>query len=317
MRNVNWNKNQILELFKKPFFDLLYEAQTEHRKHFTYDDIELCVLQSIKTGGCCEDCAYCPQSKHYKVDLETESLMDVDAVLEKAKRAKKCGAKRFCMGAAWRTPPRKGFLQVLEMVKAVKNLGLETCVTLGMLNEIQAKELAEAGLDFYNHNLDTSPSYYKKIISTRKFEDRLRTLACVAKAGIHICCGGIIGMGETLEDRVDFLYQLTQLPEIPKSLPINRLVPIKGTPLENTPQIDDLDFIRTIAVARILFPTAYVRLSAGRESMTRLMQTLCFMAGANSFFIGDKLLTAPNSEVAEDEKLLEALAIGKAGSKAC
>ncbi len=302
-----WNKEKVAELFELPLTDLLFTAQTIHRQHFAPNEVQLATLLSIKTGQCPEDCSYCPQSAHYDTGLEKESLLDVAGVIEDAKLAKANGSTRFCMGAAWRSPPKKDFPKVIEMIKAVKDLGLETCVTLGMLDKDQAQQLHEAGLDYYNHNLDSSPEFYKKIITTRTYEDRLVTLENVRQAGIHVCCGGIIGMGETRQDRIEFLLQLANLSEAPESVPINRLMAIKGTPLENAEPLDNLEFIRMIAVARIMFPTSYVRLSAGRDTMSEEMHALCFMAGANSMFSGDTLLTAPNPETNKDNQLLNKL----------
>lgn len=304
-----WTNTDVNALFDMPFLDLLFKAQTIHRQHFKPNEIQISTLLSIKTGTCPEDCAYCPQSAHYDTGLEKEGLYDVDKVITAALEAKKNGSTRFCMGAAWRSPPKKEFPKVLKMIRAVKDLGLETCVTLGMLNEQEAGELKDAGLDFYNHNLDSSPEFYKKIITTRTYEDRLKTLENVRNAGMNTCCGGIIGMGETREDRVNLLLQLANLPEPPLSVPINRLIAIKGTPLEKTPQIDNIEFIRMIAVARIMMPTSYVRLSAGRNDMSEEMHALCFMAGANSIFSGEVLLTTPNPENQADAILFKKLGI--------
>ena len=309
MNNTPWDNEKIKALFKRPFLALINKRYTLHKANFNTEEIELCRLLSIKTGACPEDCAYCPQSGHFNTHLEKEKLISLNEVERQSKIAKDNGASRFCMGAAWRNPPKKDFPKVLEMIKAVKNNRLETCATLGTLNQNQANQLKDAGLDYYNHNLDTSPRYYKKIISTRTYQDRLETLECVRKAGINICCGGIIGMGETLQDRIDFLLQLNYLPETPKSIPINRLIPIKGTPLEKNSQIDNFDFIKTIAVARIMFPFSVVRLSAGRETMSEEMQALCFMAGAYSIFYGDILLTAANASKNRDDILLKKLGL--------
>lgn len=307
MQKVTWTKSEVENLYALPLFDLLYKAQTIHRERFKANEIELCTLLNIKTGTCPEDCAYCPQSAHYDTGLQKENLFDVEKVKKEALEAKNAGATRFCMGAAWRNPPTKEFPKVLAMIKEVKALGLETCVTLGMLNDEQAQQLKTAGLDFYNHNLDTSPEHYKKIITTRTYEDRLNTLENVRKADINVCCGGIIGLGETREDRIEFLLQLANLPKAPESVPINRLIPIQGTPLEKTAPLDNLEFIRTIAVARIMMPTSIVRLSAGRDKMSDEMQTLCYFAGANSIFFGDKLLTAGNPEQDADMQLFAKL----------
>jgi biotin synthase len=301
-------KIKISNLFNLPFNELLFQAQSTHRQNFNNQEIELCVLLSIKTGSCPEDCKYCPQSGHYNTGLKKEKLIDISSVIAQAKAAKEAGAKRYCMGAAWRNPPKKQMEKIVEMVKEVKGLGLETCMTLGMLNPEQAKELKTAGLDYYNHNLDTSPEFYGKIISTRTYDDRLETLKNVRNSNIKVCCGGILGMGETREDRIGLLEQLANLPSPPESVPINQLIPIPGTPLGNLKKsIDPLEFIRTIAVARIIMPKSMVRLSAGRENMSDEMQALCFMAGANSIFYGDKLLTASNNEKSDDMKLFERL----------
>jgi len=309
MNKTNWNAEKINNLFEKPFLDLVFEAQKIHREHFNASEVQLSTLLSIKTGSCPEDCSYCPQSGHYNTGLQKEKLIDVDAVIEKAKQAKASGSSRFCMGAAWKNPPKKEFPKVLEMVKAVKDLGLESCMTLGMLDKEQADGLKEAGLDYYNHNLDSSPEYYKKIITTRTYEDRLETLDNVRNAGLNVCCGGIVGMGEKRIDRINFLLELVKLPKPPESVPINRLIAAKGTPLENTPLIDNIEFIKTVAIARIMMPTSYVRLSAGRESMSEEMQALCFMAGANSIFSGEKLLTCKNPELDTDNQLFDKLGI--------
>ncbi len=311
MQKSPWTHEQVAELYALPFIDLIFKAHSIHREHFKSDEVQLCTLLSIKTGTCPEDCAYCPQSAHYETELKKESLYDVDQVVAQAKLAKENGATRFCMGAAWRSPPKKEFEKVLAMIQAVKNEGLETCVTLGMLSQDQAQALQAAGLDYYNHNLDSSPEYYKKIITTRTYEDRLKTLEHVRESGINVCCGGIIGMGETREDRIGLLIQLANLPEPPRSVPINRLIRVKGTPLADnlTADIDNFEFIRTIAIARIMMPTSFVRLSAGRESMSEEMHAFCFMAGANSIFSGDKLLTTPNPEVDTDAQLFKKLGL--------
>jgi biotin synthase len=307
MKQKRWDHTKVQQLYEMPFIELIGQAISTHAQHHDMDEIELCSLLSIKTGACPEDCAYCPQSGHYQTDIENEKIMPIEAVIAQAKNAKANGAKRFCMGAAWRNPPKKDFPKVIEMIKAVKDIGLETCVTLGMLTEQQAQELHAAGLDYYNHNLDTSPEFYEKIITTRTYSDRLETLNHVQKSGINICCGGIIGLGETREDRIEFLIQLANLPEPPKSVPINRLIPFEGTPLANTESIDNIEFIRTIAAARIMMPESVIRLSAGRITMSEEMQTLCFCAGANSIWLGDKLLTAKNPESDKDMKLLNKL----------
>lgn len=304
-----WSFKKAQEIFDQPFLDLVYQAQTVHRQFFKANEIQVSVLLNIKTGGCPENCSYCPQSAHYNTGLKKEPLMSVDAVLQAAQAAKNQGATRFCMGAAWRSPKDHDLEIVKEMIREVKKLGLETCVTLGMLEGYQAKGLKEAGLDFYNHNIDTSENFYKKIITTRTFEDRLKTLDHIQNAGIHVCCGGIIGMGETTKDRVEMLVMLANRDIPPQSVPINKLIPLPGTPLGDAPPVDPLDFIRTIALARILMPKSYVRLSAGRESMSDEMQALCFMAGANSIFYGDKLLTAKNPAPHKDKNLFERLGL--------
>ncbi len=304
------DKTTIRALFELPFNELLFQAQSTHRSFHNNTEIELCALLSIKTGSCPEDCKYCPQSAHYKTEIEKEKLMDIEAVVSQAKRAKDLGAKRFCMGGAWRNPPKKHFPQILEMVREVRGLGMETCMTLGMLSKEQAGGLKEAGLDYYNHNLDTSPEFYGNVISTRTYEDRLNTLEEVRQADIKVCCGGILGMGETREDRISLLHQLVSLPKAPDSVPINQLIPIPGTPLgDKKTSIDKFEFIRTIAVARIIMPSSMLRLSAGRTNMSDEMQALCFMAGANSIFHGDKLLTAANPGHSKDEKLMKTLGL--------
>lgn len=314
---MKWTHDKVAKLFDLPFMSLLYQAQTVHREHFNVDALELCTLLSIKTGACPEDCAYCSQSGHYQTGLKREKLFDVEEVINHANIAKANGAKRFCMGAAWRSPPEKAMSKVVDMIKAVKALGLETCVTLGMLTKDQVTQLKEAGLDFYNHNLDTSPEYYEKIISTRTYQSRLDTLKLVQEGGINVCCGGIIGMGETRDDRIALLLQLASLPEPPQSVPINNLVPILGTPLEKTPKLDNFEFIRTIAVARLMLPTSVIRLSAGRKEMSEEMQTLCFMAGANSMWLGEKLLTVDNSGEDRDAQFLQKLGITSQHVRLC
>ena len=304
---MKWDKEQVRSLYELSFLDLLFQAQAVHRDNFNSNEIELCSLLSIKTGSCPEDCAYCPQSAHYKTEVKKEELLSISQILMLAKAAKTQGAHRFCMGAAWRSPKQKDFEKVIEIIKAVKETGLEVCLTLGMLTKLQAEELKLAGLDFYNHNLDTSPNYYEKIITTRTYQDRIDTLEKVADAGIQVCCGGIIGMGESREDRIELLIQLTKLPCIPKSVPINRLVRVEGTPLANVEEIDDFEFIRTIAIARIMLPKSVIRLSAGRSEMKEEAQALCFIAGANSFWLGDKLLTTKNREINADIIMLNKL----------
>lgn len=309
MAQQTWTAEKIQQLYAYPFSELLFTAQSIHREHFQNDEIELCTLLSIKTGTCPEDCAYCPQSGHYHTGLKKEKLLDVEVITAAAKQAKNNGAKRFCMGAAWRSPPQKDFPALIAIIQAIKEIGLETCMTLGMLDQQQAEQLQAAGLDFYNHNLDTSPEYYEKIISTRRYQDRLDTLQHARVAGLKLCCGGIIGMGESRQDRIEFLVQLANLPKHPESVPINRLIPIPGTPLANTEPLDNFEFIRTVAIARIIMPTAKVRLSAGREAMSEEMQALCFMAGANSIFLGDKLLTTKNPGPEDDMNLLKKLKV--------
>ena len=305
----DWTTEEINALFERPLMDLLFDAQTIHRQNFAPNQVQRSTLLSIKTGSCPEDCAYCPQSAHYNTELKKEKLFDLEDVLAKAKTAKANGATRFCMGAAWRKPPKKEMPQVAEMIREVKAMGLETCVTLGMLDDDDVEQLKGAGLDYYNHNLDTSPEYYEKIISTRSYQDRLDTLTRVRNSGINVCCGGIVGMGEAREDRVKFLQQVANLPEHPQSVPINRLVKVEGTPLQNTEDMDNFEFIRTLAIARILMPKSMVRLSAGRETMNAEMQALCFMAGANSIFYGEKLLTTPNPDTDQDLALFKQMGI--------
>lgn len=305
----NWSREDVQALFDKPFNDLMFDAQTVHRANFNPNEVQVSTLLSIKTGSCPEDCKYCPQSAHYNTGLEKQRLMEVEAVLKKAAEAKAKGSSRFCMGAAWKNPNKRDMPYVLDMVKGVREMGLETCMTLGMLDEDQAQQLADAGLDYYNHNLDTSPEYYDKIITTRTYGDRLDTLQNVRDSGMKICSGGIIGMGETQNDRVGLLTQLANLPEQPESVPLNMLVKVKGTPMENVEDLDHIDFVRCIAVARILMPKSHVRLSAGRESMTDEMQAMCFLAGANSIFYGECLLTTPNPETHADMKLFARLGI--------
>ncbi|MEZ0152977.1 MAG: biotin synthase BioB [Candidatus Reddybacter sp.] len=305
----DWNEEEVLGLFNQPFSDLMFAAQTVHRQHFDPNQVQVSTLLSIKTGTCPEDCKYCPQSAHYNTGLEKEKLLEIERVIAEAKVAKANGTSRFCMGAAWRSPSKKDMPYVLDMVKEVKALGLETCMTLGMLSDEQASDLADAGLDYYNHNLDTSPEHYGDIITTRTYQDRLDTLANVRSAGMKVCCGGIVGMGEELKDRAGLLVQLANLEEQPESVPINMLVKVEGTPLENTADLEPFDFLRTIAVARILMPKSHVRLSAGREAMNEQMQALAFLAGANSIFYGEKLLTTPNPSANKDMQLFDKLGI--------
>lgn len=310
---TDWTRAEIAQLFDLPFTELLFRAAETHRAHHAAGEVQLCTLLSIKTGGCPEDCGYCSQSAHASSGLKAEKLMDVDAVLAAAAVAKAAGSQRFCMGAAWRSPKDRDMAAVCAMVAGVKAMGLETCMTLGMLTGDQARALSDAGLDYYNHNLDTSPEYYGEIISTRTFGERLDTLEEVRKAGISVCCGGIVGMGERREDRVGFLHSLATLPRHPESVPINALVPVKGTVLGDMYAgerlIDDIEFVRTVAVARITMPHSMVRLSAGRESMSEATQALCFLAGANSIFTGDKLLTTSNAGEDRDAALLAKLGL--------
>jgi biotin synthase len=305
----DWTQPEVVALFKTPFADLVFHAQQVHRCHHEPNTVQMSTLLSIKTGACPEDCAYCPQSVRYDTGIEREALMDVDTVRAAARRARDAGATRFCMGAAYRSPKSKDLKLIVDMVKAVRALGLETCATLGMLSLEQAHELAAAGLDFYNHNLDTSREFYPQIISTRTYEDRLETLTAVRAAGLKVCCGGIIGMGESLSDRAELLRTLANLPEHPESVPINQLVPVPGTPLEGSARVDPFDFVRTIAVARVLMPQAQVRLSAGRGEMSDELQALCFLAGANSIFYGEKLLTTGNPDVERDQRLFARLGL--------
>ncbi len=305
----DWTRAEIQALFDLPFSDLMFQAQSVHRAFFNPNEVQVSTLCSIKTGACPEDCAYCPQSARYDTGLEREKLMAVEKVIEEAKAAKASGATRFCMGAAWRSPKNRDMPYVTTMVKGVKELGLETCMTLGMLDEAQAQELADAGLDYYNHNLDTSPEYYGEIITTRTYQDRLETLANVRKAGMKVCCGGIVGMGEEVNDRAGLLQQLANMPDHPESVPINMLVKVGGTPLAEEADLDPFDFIRTIAVARIIMPQSHVRLSAGREQMNDQTQAMAFLAGANSIFYGEKLLTTPNPEANKDMQLFRRLGI--------
>ena len=303
----DWSRPEVMELFALPFNDLLFRAHQVHRLYFNPREVQISTLLSIKTGACPEDCKYCPQSVRYDTGLERETVMDVDAVLEAARAAKSGGASRFCMGAAWRSPKDRDLDKVIEMIKGVRELGMETCVTLGMLKRQQADRLKQAGLDYYNHNLDTSPEYYREVIQTRSYEDRLETLENVRDAGLNVCCGGIVGMGETREDRAGLIVELANLPVHPQSVPVNNLVQVPGTPLDGTEPIDPLEFVRTIAIARITMPKSVVRLSAGRTEMNDEMQALCFFAGANSIFYGDKLLTTDNPEAARDMALLKRL----------
>ncbi|KJF94464.1 biotin synthase BioB [Photobacterium leiognathi] len=305
----NWTVEEVQALFDKPFMDLVFEAQQVHRQYHQPNQVQVSTLLSIKTGACPEDCKYCPQSAHYRTDVDKERLLEVERVLDAANKAKQSGATRFCMGAAWKNPKERDMPYLLDMVKGVKAMGLETCMTLGMITGDQANTLAEAGLDYYNHNLDTSPEYYGNIITTRTYQDRLDTLSHVRDAGMKICSGGIIGMGESSRDRAGLLVELANLPVHPESVPINMLVKVKGTPLESAEDVDPFDFIRIVAVARIIMPKSAVRLSAGREDMNEQMQALCFMAGANSVFYGCKLLTTPNPGEDKDMQLFAKLGI--------
>ena len=304
-----FTRTEVLALFVQPMNDLLFQAATTHRANFNVNEVQISTLLSIKTGGCPENCSYCPQSAHFSTGLKAEKLLSCAEVVVKAKAAQAAGATRFCMGAAWRGPRDKEVAKVAEMVASVKALGLETCATLGMLEPAQAQTLKDAGLDYYNHNLDTAPEYYSEIVSTRKFQDRLDTLTAVRRAGMKVCCGGIVGMNESREQRAGLLETLANLPEPPESVPINLLVQVPGTPLNGAENLDPLEFVRTIAVARILMPQSYVRLSAGRESMSDELQALCFFAGANSIFYGEKLLTTANPEAEKDRALFARLGI--------
>ncbi|MBM4938854.1 biotin synthase BioB [Vibrio parahaemolyticus] len=305
----NWTHAEVRDLMEKPFMDLLFEAQLVHRQYQQTNHVQVSTLLSIKTGACPEDCKYCPQSARYTTDIEKERLIEVERVLDAAQKAKNAGSTRFCMGAAWKNPKERDMPHLTDMIKGVKDMGLETCMTLGMLTPEQAKQLANAGLDYYNHNLDTSPEFYGNIITTRTYQDRLDTLSHVRDAGMKICSGGIIGMGESANDRAGLLVELANLPTHPESVPINMLVKVKGTPLETVDDVDPFDFIRLIAIARIMMPQSAVRLSAGRENMNEQMQALCFMAGANSVFYGCKLLTTPNPSEDKDMMLFKKLGI--------
>ena len=309
MIRTDWTRDEIQAIYEQPFMDLLLQAQTVHREYHHANQVQVSQLMSIKTGACPEDCAYCPQAGIYDTGLDKEKLAAIEAVVEQAKAAKASGATRFCMGAAWREPPSKAMPVLTAMVSQVKALGLETCMTLGMLDNQQATTLAEAGLDYYNHNLDTSPEHYGNIITTRTYGDRLETLAQVRNAGMKVCSGGILGLDETQGDRIGLLHSLATLPQHPDSVPINQLVKVAGTPLEDAKDLDPLDFVRVIATARIVMPASVVRLSAGREVMTDEMQALCFMAGANSLFYGEKLLTTANPEAEADQALFKRLGV--------
>ena len=306
----NWTIDEVHDLYNTPLLELIYNAATVHRQYNDTAEVQVCTLLSIKTGGCSEDCAYCPQAARYNTDINVKALMQTGEVIDYAKKARDAGSTRFCMGAAWReVRDNKDFDRVIDMVKEVNKLGMEVCCTLGMLSETQAQKLADAGLYAYNHNLDTSSEYYNEVITTRTYDDRLQTLNNVRKAGVTVCCGGIIGLGETHEDRIKMLHTLATLPEHPDSVPINALVRIKGTPLENNPKVDIWDMVRMIATARLLMPATMVRLSAGRTEMSVSEQAMCFMAGANSIFAGEKLLTTPNPSFEEDNKMFDLLGL--------
>lgn len=309
--DAKWSVAEIEALFELPFSDLIYRAQTVHRENFDPNAVQVSTLLSIKTGGCSEDCGYCPQAARYHTDVENEPLMALDEVLAAAKAAKDSGASRFCMGAAWRSPKQKDLEPVLKMIAEVKAMGLETCATLGMLKDGQAQQLKEAGLDYYNHNLDTAPEFYGEVITTRTYQDRLDTLDSVREADINVCCGGIIGMGESRTQRAGLIAQLANMKQPPESVPINLLTQVEGTPLHGTDALDPFEFVRTIAVARITMPQSHVRLSAGRQSMGEAIQALCFIAGANSIFYGEKLLTTGNPDVEADNALFDKLKIKK------
>lgn len=309
IEHQHWTREAVDTLLALPFSDLIFRAQSVHRAHFDPNAVQVSTLLSIKTGGCSEDCGYCPQAARYDTGISNEGLLPLGTVVAEAQQAKALGATRFCMGAAWRGPKQKDLLPVIEMIKAVRELGMETCATLGMLRDGQAEQLAEAGLDYYNHNIDTAPEFYGDIISTREFDDRLDTLRKVREAGINVCCGGIVGMGETRAQRAGMIAQLANMRPAPESVPINLLVQVEGTPLFGTQALDPLEFVRTIAVARITMPTSMVRLSAGREQMADSMQALCFIAGANSIFYGEKLLTTGNPAAESDRALFARLGI--------
>ena len=306
---VTWTLEAVAALYNLPFNEIMFRAQETHRQYFPEGDVELATLLSIKTGGCPEDCGYCPQAARYHTDIKASKLLDLEEVLEAAKAAKAAGSNRFCMGAAWREPKDRDVEKVVAMIKGVKALGLETCATLGMLEPSQAKSLKDAGLDFYNHNLDTSEDFYPTVIQTRSYQDRLDTLQTVRNVGLSVCCGGIVGMGESREQRVAFIARLANLDPYPESVPINHLVPVAGTPLEAQAKLDPLEFVRTIAVARITMPKARVRLSAGRQELGKAIQAMCFQAGANSIFYGDQLLTTGNPEAEADRQLLAQLGL--------
>ena len=314
-KETRWAVADIAELFELPFMDLLHRAQQVHREHFNANEVQLSTLLSIKTGGCSEDCGYCPQSAHHDTAVEADKLMQLEQVLAAARAAKQQGATRFCMGAAWRSPKERDMEKVTDMVQGVRALGLETCMTLGMLDQGQAQQLKDAGLDYYNHNLDSAPDFYGQIISTRTYQDRLDTLSHVREAGINVCCGGIVGLGETREQRAGLIAELANLDPYPESVPINNLVAVPGTPLEGAEPLDPFEFVRTIAVARITMPTTMVRLSAGREQMDEALQALCFAAGANSIFYGDQLLTTANPQAERDRALFARLGLRAQGER--
>lgn len=309
----DWTIDEILSLLSLPFNDLIYKAQQTHRTHHDPNTVQISTLLSVKTGACPEDCSYCPQSAHYKTDIEVERLLPLEEVTQAAREAKRNGANRFCIGAAWRAPTDKNLDAIIDMIKAVANEGMETCATLGMLTPEQAKKLADAGLDYYNHNLDTSPEFYKTVITTRVYQDRLETIENVRQSGINVCCGGILGMGESRGERAGLLAQLANMPSHPESVPINMLIRIQGTPLQDVEELDPIEFVRTIAAARILMPHSWVRLSAGRENMSDAIQALCFLAGANSIFYGDVLLTAANPAMECDRELFDRLGLQALG----
>ncbi|ROR34502.1 biotin synthase BioB [Inmirania thermothiophila] len=305
----DWTRDEVAALYARPLLDLVFEAAAVHRRHFPGNRVQVSTLLSVKTGGCSEDCGYCAQSAHHDTGLAREPLMALEAVVARAREARAAGAGRFCMGAAWRRPRPREFEALLEMVRAVKALGLETCLTAGALTAEQARWLAEAGLDYYNHNLDTSREHYPRIVTTHGYDERLETLRHVREAGLKVCCGGILGLGESREDRIGLLLELARMPRHPESVPINRLVPIAGTPLADAPPLDPFELVRTVAVARILMPRSWIRLSAGRESMSDELQALCFLAGANSVFSGERLLTAPNAGAERDRALFARLGL--------
>ncbi len=304
-----WTNDAVKDIYQQAFNDLIHRAHTVHTENHPQNEVEVAKLLSIKTGACPEDCGYCSQSGHHSAELEKEKLMDVGEVIRQAKIAKSNGAERFCMGAAWRSPPKRAMQNLVEMIEEVKKLGLQTCMTLGMLSQEQAETLKEAGLDFYNHNLDTSPSYYNRVVTTRSYQDRLDTVAHVRNAGIQVCCGGILGLGESQSDRIEFLSTLANLNPAPESVPINRLIPVKGTPLAEAKPVDDIELVRTIATARIIMPKSVIRLTAGRTEMSEVLQAMCFFAGANSVFIGEQLLTQDNPGISKDEALFNKLGI--------